>query len=513
VKPDGTISLMQSSAVLLNDVGTARELRARLLSEFVVEEVINLAPLRYVLFSSASKATAPPAIVTMRLSRNNEATDDFIYMCPKPARTVEDGYRLIISPYDVHTVRAKEVLFGRNALTTLLWGSRRDVTLLGKLSFLPTLQGMKKTGEVITREGVIRGNHQKEQPTIVGRKMLESPNFPDSAFLTLNPATLPTNTNPKTDSRASTNFAAFAAPQLLIKQSWMRINRRFRAARIVPPGQLGVLCSQSYVSVSSRAENEKFLDAACLVYNSSFALYWLYLTNHRLASFIAEATVTDLLQVPLPTLKDKDLLAVGGFAEVDEHVRAALGLQEADWSLVSDFFNYTLPDFKQLPNAPGERPTDQKDSDELLRYCNYLLPVLEAAFDDTERFAATIFREDGPEFLAVRLVAIHLDRFDNQRIRFEKIASPLLFQKLQELEGTIRVKPPESGGITFQRVVRVYSHYDTGRRRVPTLFIIKPDQAKYWTASAGMRDADEAFSEIILWEDSKEETAAAREDV
>src|SRR5262249_47923067 len=30
VKPEGSVSLMQSSAVLLNDVGTARELRARL---------------------------------------------------------------------------------------------------------------------------------------------------------------------------------------------------------------------------------------------------------------------------------------------------------------------------------------------------------------------------------------------------------------------------------------------------------------------------------------------------
>ena len=40
-----------------------------------------------------------------------------------------------------------------------------------------------------------------------------------------------------------------------------------------------------------------------MVYNSSYAQYWLYLSNHRLASFIAEATVTDLLKLPLPTLE------------------------------------------------------------------------------------------------------------------------------------------------------------------------------------------------------------------
>ncbi len=504
LKPEGCVSLMQSSALLLNDVGTARELRERLFNEFVVEEVVNLAPLRYILFSNASKATSPPAIVTMRLPKGSEPASEFIYMCPKPARTVEDEYRLLIGPYDVHTVRTKEVLSGRNALTTLLWGGRRDVALISKLSKLPTLQGEKDRGALTTRQGVNRGDRKKKQPVIVGRKMLETPNFPESAFLTLDPATLPTNTDPTTDRRASTNHDAFAPPQLLIKQSWMHANRRFRAVRIRPSGKTGVLCSQSYVSVRSNAENNWLLDAACLVYNSNFALYWLYLTNHSLASFIAKASVSDLLKLPLPKFQAEgdNLLAVSNFADVDDRVRSALGLQDADWTLISDFFTYTLPDFKELPDAPGGRPTSREGAGgELPSYCNYLLRVLDAAFSDTERFSATIFREDGPERLAVRLVAIHLDRVDNERVRYEPIASSLLFERLGQLEHMLRAKPPASGGITFQRVARVYSDYLLGRRRVPTLYIIKPDQARYWTASAGMRDADEAFTEILLWEE------------
>jgi hypothetical protein len=434
LEPEGTVSLMQSSAVLLNDVGTARELRTRLFTEFVVEEVVNLAPLRYILFSNASKATSPPAIITMRLPRANEQAGEFTYLCPKPARTVEDEYRLLLGPYDVHTVRTKEVLSSRNALTTLLWGGRRDLALLRKLAVLPTLQGKKDEGAVVTRQGIKRGDRQKEQETIVGRKILETPNFPESAFLTLDPAILPTNTDPRIDTKASTKLDAFASPQLLIKLGWMRANQRFRAVRVKPEGKDGVLCSESYVSVCPRAGNEKLLDAACLVYNSTFALYWLYLTNNRLASFMAKATVTDLLQVPLPTLEEqgKGLLTAGRFADVDERVRSALGLQDADWALISDFFTYTLPDFKQLPDAPGGRPTGREGAgDELPRYCDFLLRVLAAAFGDTERFSATIFREDGPERLAVRLVAVHLKRIGSERVRYEPIASPLLFQRLQ----------------------------------------------------------------------------------
>ena len=51
-------------------------------------------------------------------------------------------------------------------------------------------------------------------------------------------------------------------------------------------------------------------------------------------------------------------------------------------------------------------------SDELSRYCEYLLRVLEAAFAEESRFSATIFSEEGPERLAVRLAAIHLRKSD-----------------------------------------------------------------------------------------------------
>ena len=182
-------------------------------------------------------------------------------------------------------------------------------------------------------------------------------------------------------------------------------------------------------------------------------------------------------------------------------MRRALGLQDADWALINDFHTYTLPEFKQLPDAPGARPTQRGEhSDELTRFCDYFLQVLGAAFAEDRRFSATIFSEEGPERLAVRLAAIHRSQVGQDRIRHESIASPELFRRLRNLEEVVRAKPAEGEGIAFQRSARVYSHYRFGRRRVPTLYIINPDHARYWTASAGMRDADEAFNEIMLWD-------------
>jgi hypothetical protein len=235
-------------------------------------------------------------------------------------------------------------------------------------------------------------------------------------------------------------------------------------------------------------------------------VYWLFLTNQRLASFIPEATVTDLLRVPLPKITGPDRLRQSARADTDALLKPALGLDEFDWTLVTDFFTYTLPDFKQLANAPGPKATKRgPGEDELLRYCDFFLHVLEAAFDGSHRFSATIFRESGSERLAVRLIAIHLKSEWSERVREEPIGSSALLERLRDLERLLWATRADQG-IAFQRVARVYSEYRVGKKAIPTLFLVKPDQAKYWTASAGMRDADEAFNEIMLWDGRRAKT-------
>ena len=200
----------------------------------------------------------------------------------------------------------------------------------------------------------MRGDRQKTQMAIAGRPILDTPNFPDSVFLVLDPSTLPTNTDAATHSRDSTNFEAFEAPQLIIKQSWIHAEGRFRAAWVKAESCKGVICVQSYVSVHAGTEDEGVLESACLVYNSNFALYWLYMTNHWLATFVAKATVSDLLLLPLPPLESPQLDSLGYFdyEAVDELVRQSLGLEDTDWALISD----SLPSPCRTSNAFQTRP-------------------------------------------------------------------------------------------------------------------------------------------------------------
>jgi hypothetical protein len=43
------------------------------------------------------------------------------------------------------------------------------------------------------------------------------------------------------------------------------------------------------------------------------------------------------------------------------------------------------------------------------------------------------------------------------------------------------------------------------KRNIPTVFLIKPNQIRYWTRSMAMRDADEVAGDIMLWREGSQE--------
>jgi hypothetical protein len=142
----------------------------------------------------------------------------------------------------------------------------------------------------------------------------------------------------------------------------------------------------------------------------------------------------------------------------------------------------------------------------LAAYSDYFIRVLRAGFGQDKRISATIFREESETLVPVRLVAIHLDTPGESFVRVENITSPLLIERLKKLDAEFleflksRNRCAE-GGIFYQRVARVYDTMLVGGREVPTVFIVKPDQVRYWTRSMAMRDADEVAEDVMLWQE------------
>jgi hypothetical protein len=110
---------------------------------------------------------------------------------------------------------------------------------------------------------------------------------------------------------------------------------------------------------------------------------------------------------------------------------------------------------------------------------------------------ATVFCEHGAGPLPVRLVAIHFDQVSAASIRYEQIESEDLLKQLHDLnEVFLKQSAKGSGGIFYQRVVTVCSSVHEQERIVPVVYLIKPDQVRYWTRSIALRDADEIGQSI-----------------
>jgi hypothetical protein len=490
---NGQVAMLQPSGTLLfNQISTARDFRKKLFTTCKVEEIVNLSALRFGLFW---KSVSPSCIVTLQpTSPDNEPVS---YICPKPLRTNESDFRIVIEPHDVNAVYPHEAATDSYVWAALMWGGRRDFLFIRRLSQKPTLA--KLTDKY--SEGIIRGNRKQRDETILGRRILEGDQFPKGTFLRLKAEQLPINHDPYVERSRKRKRVAFELPQLLIKQSWKAEDGRFRAAIIESDTTTGgVLSSQSYVSVHVSNEFYPYLEAACLSYNSKIAVYYFLLTSGRLAFYRPELRAQELLKVPFPEPRSGLLDDLATFDNVDLRLREVFSFKDTEWVLIDDLVQYTLPDFKGDQSSPGRQKTRRStDNDEpdLRKYCEYFLRVLKAGFGQDKRIGATIFQEFNALHLPVRLIGIHFDSPNRAGINIESIDSPELLERLQELnQKFLKRSGPETGGIFYQRVVRMYDTFEA----VPTVYLIKPDQIRYWTRSMALRDADEVAADIMLWQ-------------
>jgi hypothetical protein len=521
VREDGHVAMLQPASILLyNRSGEAVRVREKLFTTFKVEEVVNFAALRRILFINAG---APTCSLVLRPVPPN--AEPIAYVCPKAAGTAEDFHRITVESHDVHLVYAHEAATDPWIWTALMWGGRRDLELVRRLSHFDTVEDLKRRKQVRTREGIIRGkSRQRDQEFLRGKPLLGR-RFPEGTLVRLNASELPINDDVRTDASASTDFSAFALPQLIIKQGWLSTTQRFAAAVVNSSTGEPVLCSQSYVTVTADSENEHLLEAACLSYNSQLAVYYLLLTSGRFAFERAEPLVEELLQLPIPPVRGQDdfLKGINTEADVDQRVLEFFGLKPAERVLIEDLVNYTLPDYKAINRSayrrgcpsPGRMPTTRRSAEvvepEIAAYCDHFLRVFESGFD-AAGIRATIFQESHGR-LSVRAVAIYLEWPErDERISVEEMGSSGLEKLLEDIAE--QLGPAKTAGAVFhQRVVRAYHVTAVGDRRVPTVYLIKPDQARYWTRSMGYRDADAVAADSIWWtrhqEDPKAESALA----
>ncbi|MCK5544516.1 MAG: hypothetical protein KAI35_04825, partial [Desulfobulbaceae bacterium] len=389
------------------------------------------------------------------------------------------------------------------------WGGPRELALIRRLAGNTTLYSLLHENRISKRQGIIRGDRGRRVKELLDRKIFKYRKFPNGTFLYLEARGLPENKDPWVHSKESTDYTAFKAPQLIIKQGWQADSKRFNSA-IVKGSKDGILCSQSYTSIHMKKGSTDVLENACLIMNSRFATFYFTLTSGRMATYIPTVNVNDLFNIPLPAIQPNMLEGLSSYDELDERVREAFGFSESEWVLIDDLFNYTLPDFKGNSDSPGRLPTryiqvldnDQDEESFLRNYCDFFFRVLKAGFGADKRIGATIFSESDGSTLPVRLLAIHLDDIKDGDICIKRYSCAKLRDQL--LKWDKMLAPSQTGKskeVLHQRVAKVYDVVTRGKKRIPTVYLIKPDRRRYWTRSIAMRDADSIAVDIMMWRD------------
>jgi hypothetical protein len=497
-KPTGQICMIQPAGSLLFNVSpTALEFREKLFTNYRVEEVINLSALRFL--NIFPTAVGPACIIKMKPSQPND--EPIAYWSPKQTYTKEEQYRIVIDSQDLNWVWPEEAAIEPIVWPALTLGTRRD------FDFIKKIRSNQKYVRCKAYEGFIRGTKEaKPFPDRLKLPVLEDHELFECLKLVNSPQCFPPNENEMFEKKRETKI--FELPLLLMRDSWKVSEGRFKAVIVKEDQNMAnlLLYSQSFIGVKEKSEHT--LTAFAIAANSSFAVYYYYLTSGRLASFIPSLRKEDFETLPMPNSSEITFsqLMNMDMSEIDSAAFDLYGLTEVERILVSNVLDISIPDLKgKLHEIPhGRQPIESltnKRSNVMSHYCEWFLRVLKSGFGEDKPICATIFTTDSDTNLPYRIIAIHLDWPENKAISYEDLQKEDLLLKLADLDHVFENQKKDA--IYYRRVCRVYQNLsvmDHGvRRNVPTVFLIKPNQLRYWTRSIALRDADEVTADVHRW--------------
>ena len=502
VSQDGRVALIQSANALLFNIGTtAKRFRKRLFSEFTVETIYNLSALRFTVFGgkahTTKKSVSPVCVVIMQSAV--PSPDTIIeYVCPKNVRPLVDEFTILIEPLDHNILESWQAADDPQIWSQLMWGQTRDLQLIKRLQTYPNLNNLPGDRTVSAQRGIVFGDRKKTANYFDGRRLFDAKEFPQSDDFTIPVDNLPVVRDLKVDLRASSKLDAYQWPQLLVKLSYKRESGRFHA-RLNKSRKTGaVLCNQSYLSIHGDMD---VLEAACIAHNSLIAVYFQFLTSGRVAAYRPKMSKDDILRLPIPEPVSGLLKDMKGYQDLDNLAFQLFNLGDAERVLIEDAVRYTFEDFLGSEHSPGRRSTTlEGNEDHLTSYCDHVVRVLKAGFGRDKEVAATIF-SSASEHIPFRLVAFELTKSKKSGIQVQEARSSELLNQLSELANGFDSK---GGSLFHQRVARIYDVVND----TPTIFIVKPDEKRFWTRSIGLDDGDKIALDLFQWQQDSRRNAA-----
>lgn len=484
-KPDGKICMVVSSKSLLFNRSTPnREFRKQFFSSFNVKTIINFSALRHVLFS---KAVAPCAAVVFSPNEIEDRQPIF-YCSPKPSYSPQDDWLLIIEPQDIAHIPKDEAIENEIIWKVAMWGTPRDYELIKRLSRQSNLEEICEEKGWIHGEGFIVGNRKYEDLFLFGKPYVDVRELQRFA---MDEESLPSLDETQFIRSRTRKREIFKGPHLLIKQS-PKVDVGLIAALL----EKDAVFRHSILGIHGKEKDLNQLALCCSVVNTKISLYYEMLTSRSWLIERDEFEKEEIMNLPMPkknldqTIDYEFLKNLSKNPEVNEIINELVAnwfdIDETEMILINDTIDYTLDYFRRKNKSAA---VESVDGTTLKNYIDTFCNVLNNSFSSQEKvFAGNIFLGESPlQVVSVRLVDASEEAAVKAQVQEHKLKDVL--NKLDEI--LIEERSPS---IYIRRNLRRYSGHK--------ISIIKPNQRRYWTKSAAMRDADETYADImLLWRD------------
>ncbi len=481
-KSGGEICMLVSSkSLLFNRSNTNRKFREQFFSSFNIKTIINFSALRHIIFS---EAVGPPAAVIF--SPEKQDIQKILYCSPKPSYSTQDDWLFIIEPQDIAHIPKNEAIENDLIWKVAMWGNPRDYELIMRLSKLPPLKRICEEKGWIHGEGYFVGGEKTKKhkvPELIGKPNVEAGLL---RKFTIDEDSLPSFKIERLYRSAKKKREIFQGPHLLIKQS-PTANVGMIAALLINDA----VFTDHILGIHGKESDLDHLALCSLLINTEVALYYEILTSR---SWLVERDFfqkEEIMDIPMPEniLESKEinydfLEKISENPEADKIVNQfatkLYRLNKYEIIQINDTLKYTLDYYRNKNKSIAIKPINK---DFLKEYVKTFCGVLNDSFSNPNKFfVGTIYDGEGPlKVISARLV----DKSEN--FELINISDGDLNQVLDKLDQQLTEEISQS--IYIRRNLRRYSGN--------SLFIVKPNQMRFWTKSAALRDADDTYKDIM----------------
>ncbi len=500
--PKGKIALLVPTKILTNTSGTSQNFRKWLFNDTYVEKVYNLSILRQAnetfggsLFSSA---VAPASILFFQKEAPLKKSKIIEYWAPKTYIKNHIAEGVLIDSSDIKFLPREECQKPDTKIWKIAqWGTQHDFMLIYNLNILNKL-------ETYINKDDFGGGFQRKRNGIVNLEIKKIP-FIDTKKLNLYYTNeVQTETIKDISFERLGTIEAYKSPHILIKEAIKKVNINQKKEYRIVSSYLDYQCSFYKGIIGIHHKDKKILKALASYFNSKFTMYLMFLTS---ASWGIERDVIKSNELLIPNffngdiiveilckyfdeiyeLDNKNYILPSNILEIekkiDNEIFNFLNITSNEQLFIDDTIKYTVDLFHKGHKSIAVQPLDIK---ELKLYAIKLYEELNEVLEDSDmKLIAKVYTPSYYNPLSlIRFQFVEKNSKENIEIisinsEFDESLSKLNQFTLDEYSKSIYMQK----NITY---------YDDD-----LIYIIKPNQKRFWTQSQAIEDAQNITLEIM----------------